>query len=1159
MEGGKIVSNPNAVPSAAQPSPATKKRRRWPWVLLGIFVLILLFIVLLPTIASTGPVTSIVLGEVNKQINGAVSIDSCSFGWFSGFKINGIRVADAQGNSVAEVKSIALPAAVPALLSSQKQLGAVSIESPAANIVLYKDGTNSLTRLLKAAPSPTPRLPAGPSQPLGFDLAGDIAVTNGAVSIQPAGAAEPFLVRDLNVSVKIASLEKPILLEAKASLGAERAPLVVNGSATVLHEGKLDPAAVEADIAVTLGGLEIGPIAALARGYGSPVEAGGALTVQKLTAQVRGIGSIHAAGDIEIKPLTLFGGPLGKDQPKFDHVGLAFDASKTGQTINIANFSFDSPVATASASGSVEMPSGRPLEGTLAANARVNLPALAAQLPDTLRLRRGLTIESGVVKLDAKLESDERGPRVNASLRVEDVAAVNEGRRIALEEPIALDLAASQTDEGPRLEDLRLTSSFASVTGAGSMEKFDLAVTSDLAAALREAAKFVDLAGKSCAGQASVALHLAGADRQKTIAADATLTGLMLSGFTPGPVNLPEAKVALNATALLDERNAPQSVNGLKVDLTAPFASGEITAESITLAPGQPLATLQNGKIALNADLGDAARFASDAGLMPAGIGLSGKLDFGAALTAEDGILHLAPNLTLTDLDAADGGKHLREPKVTLAGSIEAAPASRTAKIRDMKCDFSAGSFAVASLDVPDWAQAPTGVTATITGDADVERALAALKDFAALPQGMSVAGQAKLALKALAAAGKLAVNLEASVSSLKITPASGPAIEDPKVSLAAAADLLPASQTATFNSLAIKSSFYSLDAKGSLSDWGKARTLTLDGTQECDWDKIGPLVVAFSGKEIAMSGKSSSPLHISDLSLGARGLRALLSTAIAEAAIQIPQIKYLGLNVAQLDVPAKIKDSVATLDVTGQVNSGALKLPGKLDASQATPEFTLPPNTAILAGAQLTPAMADEAISKAIPLFKGCTSTEGSISLDSKNLDVPLGADALQKAAFEGSLSFKGVQMSATGQLQSILSVLSLGGAGGATLAQIPDQSVSLSLRNGRIYQGPMQVSVAGISMTISGSVGMADKTLDMAVEIPITLEMVGGRTDVYEALKGQVLRVAITGTTDQPEYSVKNSLEKLAQAAAKNLLEQKAKEEGTGLIKQGLQNLFR
>jgi hypothetical protein len=79
------------------------------------------------------------------------------------------------------------------------------------------------------------------------------------------------------------------------------------------------------------------------------------------------------------------------------------------------------------------------------------------------------------------------------------------------------------------------------------------------------------------------------------------------------------------------------------------------------------------------------------------------------------------------------------------------------------------------------------------------------------------------------------------------------------------------------------------------------------------------------------------------------------------------------------------------------------------------------------------------------------------------------------------------------------------------------------------------------------------------MAVEIPITLEMVGGRTDVYEALKGQVLRVAITGTTDQPEYSVKNSLEKLAQAAAKNLLEQKAKEEGTGLIKQGLQNLFR
>ena len=389
---------------------------------------------------------------------------------------------------------------------------------------------------MKPAATPAAPAPATPPQPLAFDVAGDIVVTNGQVSVQPASAAEPFLVRDLDVDLKIESLEKPIHLDVKAALGAERAPLAVNVSATVLKAGKPDPNAVAADIAVTLGGLDIGPIATLARQYGSPVEASGILTVQKLTAQVQGMDSIKAAGDIALDHLALSGGPLGKDQPKFDHVGLVFDVAKTGQTLEIKQFKFDSPVASAGASGSVEMPAqGKPPKGRLAADAQVNLPALAAQLPDTLKLQKGLTIESGSVKLDAKLDSDEKGQRVEASLRVEDVAAVNEGRRIALEAPIVLALRASLTDKGPRLDDLRLTSSFASVTAAGSMEKFDLTVTSDLEAALREAAKFVDLSGKSCAGQASVTLHVAGADRQKNISGEATLTGLALTGFTPGP------------------------------------------------------------------------------------------------------------------------------------------------------------------------------------------------------------------------------------------------------------------------------------------------------------------------------------------------------------------------------------------------------------------------------------------------------------------------------------------------------------------------------------------------------------------------------------------------------------------------------------------------
>jgi hypothetical protein len=1060
---------------------------------------------------------------------------------------------------VVAIRSVTVPASVPALLGSRRQLGTVAIESPKADIVLYADGTNSLTRLIKpeqAAAGSDPPNPPAPPRPLGFDVTGVIGIMNGEISLQSAKAGRLFLVRELHAAVKIESLEKPIRLDLLAALGEERAPLSADGSVTVLHAGRLDPNAVEAEIFVLLNRLDIGPLAALARQYGAPVEAGGLLSVRMLNAQIHGLGSIQAVGDIALDRLELSGGPFGKDRPKFDHVGLTFDVSKAGRTLEIRQFKFHSPVAAAGASGSVERTApGKPAKGHLATDAQVNLPALAGQLPDTLRLRKGLTIESGAVKLDAKLDSDEKGQRVEASLRVEEVAAMSGGKRITLEAPIVLGFRASRTDKGPQLDDLGLTSSFASVSGAGSMEKFDLTVTSDLEAALREAAKFVDLAGKSCAGQVSVALHVAGAERrQKSVSGEATLTGLALAGFTPGPVNLPEGKVTLGATALLDEKKALESISGLKVELTAPFVSGAISAESITLTPDQPLPTLEDGKISLSADLGGVTRFADAAGLMPAGVGLGGKLNCDADLAVDNGVARLAPiNVILTDLDAAQGEKHLREPKVIVGGSVEANPASRSVKVRDLKCDLSAGSVAVESLDVRDWATAPAGLSATITSALDLECALISFKDFAALPPGMSVTGQAKFTLKATALADNQSVKVDAAVTSLEITPATGPVIGEANLSVAAAADIAPARQTLTLNSLAIQSSFYSLEAKGSLADWGKGKNLTLEGTQECNWDRIGPLVAAFSGRLIEMSGKDTTPLHIV-ASLGAEGPGGLLAAAVANVALHIDLIRFMGIETTALDLPAQVKDSVATLNITATVNGGALKLPVKVNASRPPPELTLPPNTAILTDVKITPAMADEALSKALPIFKGCTAADGGVSLDSQSLDVPLGADMLWKAAFEGGLGFKGVRMNAAGQLQSILSALDLVG-GGTDLARVEDQRVSLSLRSGRVYQGPMLITLAGYTITISGSVGLADKTLDMTVEVPITLAMVGGRTDVYEALKGQVIRIAITGTTDHPKYSVKEGLQKLIQNAARKLLEQK----GGNLLNRGVGNFFK
>ena len=209
---------PPAQPSE-QPAPpkAAAGKRRWPWILAGLVALGFMVIALLPAILSARPFLRMALRHVNKRINGNVEVESWSLGWFSGFRLNGIRVSDVQGNTVAEVESVTLPATVPALLRSRKEFGTLEIVGPAADIVLYPDGTNNLGRLIKRAGGPAASAPAKEAPPLGFDLIGAIAVRNGQITVRPAAqpgagqaaAPKPFLIGDLSADIKVVSTREP--------------------------------------------------------------------------------------------------------------------------------------------------------------------------------------------------------------------------------------------------------------------------------------------------------------------------------------------------------------------------------------------------------------------------------------------------------------------------------------------------------------------------------------------------------------------------------------------------------------------------------------------------------------------------------------------------------------------------------------------------------------------------------------------------------------------------------------------------------------------------------------------------------------------------------------------------------------------------------------
>ena len=83
--------DPDTTQSALAPS---APRRRWPrWLLIGggiAVLLVILLVLLIPTLLSTGPGGRWVMGMVSDAVQGTVSADDLSFAWFGGQSIHGL-------------------------------------------------------------------------------------------------------------------------------------------------------------------------------------------------------------------------------------------------------------------------------------------------------------------------------------------------------------------------------------------------------------------------------------------------------------------------------------------------------------------------------------------------------------------------------------------------------------------------------------------------------------------------------------------------------------------------------------------------------------------------------------------------------------------------------------------------------------------------------------------------------------------------------------------------------------------------------------------------------------------------------------------------------------------------------------------------------------
>jgi hypothetical protein len=492
---------------APQPPP---KRRKWPWILLAVLLVLALLVVLAPTIASTGPVRSFVVGRINNSLNGRVSIADWSLGWTSGIKVNGVKVFDQSNALILEVDRLTSQLSLLDAIRGNYNLGDTVIDLNLANAKLDREGRTNYEQLVKA------KAPDGPTSSAGDELpnvSGRITV-NLRGTIAGDGVPTPVHIEPGSTALlNIPNINSPIdnTVKLKFRVGDEQpGALDLAGKIAAVKNNRLNTENLVADQKLQVARVNLAALNGILKSLGQDVQLGG-LSNGSVQLNMQGITGLSSSGQITVENFSVAGELLNGDRFATVHLTIPLHVTRTltdpsSATIKIEKLGLEMPEATILVSGEVAEDAlinlsqrkapGKP--GKLEVAVKVpDLGRIANQLPRTLDLAEGVTIDGGSLVQTSTITLTET--QVALAQRADLTASGKQnGQSISLK-PVHIDAAAIAIPGGQSIPDLRdiklaMTSDFATVTGGGaSLDKLDITTNFDLAKLQREVGQFVEL------------------------------------------------------------------------------------------------------------------------------------------------------------------------------------------------------------------------------------------------------------------------------------------------------------------------------------------------------------------------------------------------------------------------------------------------------------------------------------------------------------------------------------------------------------------------------------------------------------------------------------------------------------------------------------------
>ena len=674
-----------------------KNKKRWPMIvgisIGGVVGVLLIIVSLIPTIVSSGMVKNKIITTLEASLNRKVQIDDINMSWSSGIDLKNIYIKerdDLPGDTFVKVKSILCNIDFVPLIKKQIRINDLIIDSP--EIVIQKDKQGLFNYEEKSVsiesgrtpgPKPTPEKVKKPTPDvtrkptmkpvlvipaLLFDLKIKAKVSNGKFTFIDHQLQEETRIKDLNTTLNIDSLSKPIELQCAFDIDAkgetEHADISLNVS--LAKGGKIDPGNAKGTFNMRTGFALVTTDFDMAKFKG---EGGTGLDfsmnvdLKKLTENLAGMlglpkgmqveGDINSKitahgqlektigvdGSTEITNLYITGGPLEKNPIRQSNIKLTqkADIDLKNDQIAVYKIGVDSPFLEMFLAGLVtELKSTRDLNFKIFMDLDITklMSEIGGLLPDEteiagrLQSNMKLTGQQNIVKVNGK--TDLKGLYVKMGA----VGPVKEPE-ITINHDIVYDLKNSDLE----LKSFGLNTGFAEIKGSGTVinnGKIDLNVllSSNIKRLTQGLQSVVSLPeGLDLDGEIDAEINVTG-HAEEGLKLDGTTT-LSSINATGGPLkNNTVSDLGLKILHTLDYNLTKDSVNIEKLDIESEFLNMESKGGIAGLSKEMDI----DYELSMEMDLNKMAEEFS--GMFPVNVNMDGKgvvdLDLNGKLSARE-------------------------------------------------------------------------------------------------------------------------------------------------------------------------------------------------------------------------------------------------------------------------------------------------------------------------------------------------------------------------------------------------------------------------------------------------------------------------------------------------------------------------------------------